>query len=310
MEGGFILKHIIMYSAGAGSDAAARRVLEVVKPEDMIFLFTDTLVEDRDSYRFMIESIGEMMNAPKEEIAPLLNLCQAIPDIKSDEDIKVRKHLLARISILFMHLIPQMKWIIDGRTPWDIFFKKRFLGNSRLAQCSHMLKQETADKWIRSTFDESECLLYIGIDWTAEHRKAAPVSNWAPYSVVFPMTEEPYLSKEDMLFDLDLLGIEPPRLYAKGFSHNNCAGGCVRGGQAHWKNLLLTDRDQYLYHENKEKELRELLDKDVTILKKETRQGAKRISNPLTLEEHRLNIEAQQPIDEFDFGGCGCFVSN
>lgn len=300
-------KHIVMYSAGAGSDASARRVIEQHGKENIIFLFSDTLVEDKYAYRFMIQSIMQMMGLP-EDIG-LLDKCGEIPDIKSDQDIKVRKTLLPQIAVELMHRIPQVKWLIDGRTPWDIFFKKRFLGNSRLAQCSHILKQDTADRWIKSTFSPDEVILYIGIDWTEMHRMAAPTKNWSPYEVRFPMTEAPYLSKEDMLQNLQSLDIDVPRLYSSGFSHNNCAGGCVRGGQAHWKNLLLQDRDQYLYHERKEEEMQNMLGKPVTILKREVSKNKKKVVLPLSLKDHRLNIEANGRIDELDFGGCGCFVS-
>ena len=49
--------------------------------------------------------------------------------------------------------------IADGRTPWEVFYDKRYLGNSRLAQCSHVLKQETARLWIESNYEPEDCIL-------------------------------------------------------------------------------------------------------------------------------------------------------
>jgi 3'-phosphoadenosine 5'-phosphosulfate sulfotransferase (PAPS reductase)/FAD synthetase len=50
------MKHIIFYSGGIGSYFAAKRVLEKHRPEDVILLFTDTLIEDKDLYRFLDET--------------------------------------------------------------------------------------------------------------------------------------------------------------------------------------------------------------------------------------------------------------
>lgn len=238
------------------------RVIEKYGKENVIRLFTDTLIEDQDLYRFQ-DDATEYFGVP-----------------------------LTRIE--------------DGRTPWEVFKDVRYLGNSRLAQCSHILKQKTADKWIRANFKPDECVLYLGIDWTEEHRTKAPTKNWAPYKVEFPMCEEPYLAKEDMLAELERIGIEVPRLYKMGFSHNNCGGFCVRAGQGHFANLYRQLPELYKHHEQKEQEMREFLGKDVSILRR-TRNG-ERIN--LTLKQLREELEAEQTdqIDMFDIGGCGCFV--
>src|SRR5690554_650304 len=53
----------------------------------------------------------------------------------------------------------------DGRTPWDVAFERRFLPNSRIAPCSHVLKQQVAKNYIIENFKPHECILYLGIDW-------------------------------------------------------------------------------------------------------------------------------------------------
>jgi len=188
------LKHIVFYSGGIGSWATAKRVISKYGKENVILLFTDTLIEDEDLYRFIDETVEEM-------------------------------------GVEYVRLA-------DGRTPFEVYKDVKFLGNSRIAPCSHKLKQEVADKWVRDNFKPEECILYLGIDWTEEHRTKAPRKNWHPYKVEFPMCEEPYLTKEEMLQELERLGIERPRLYKIGFAHNNCGGFCCRAGQGHFANLL------------------------------------------------------------------------
>lgn len=254
-------KHIVFYSGGIGSWATAKRVIKERGKENVILLFTDTLVEDEDLYRFINDTVKEM-------------------------GVEIVK-------------------ISDGRTPWQVFKDVRWLGNSRLAQCSHLLKQKTAEKWLKQNFKPDECVLYLGIDWTEEHRTKAPKKNWAPYVVEFPMCEEPYVTKDEMLNELERLGITIPRLYELGFSHNNCSGMCVRGGQGHFIHLLKTFPERFEFLENYEKEMQEFLGKEVTILKR-TRKG---VRENLSLEQLRIECEnGSNQLDLFDIGGCGCFV--
>ncbi|MDF9491385.1 hypothetical protein P5772_02355 [Bacillus cereus] len=257
------MKHIVFYSGGIGSWYAAKRVIDKYGTENVILLFSDTLIEDEDLYRFLDET-------------------------SNDFGVKITR-------------------IEDGRTPWEVFKDVRWLGNSRLAQCSHLLKQKTAEKWVKDNFQPDECVLYLGIDWTEEHRTKSPVKNWSPYKVEFPMCEEPYLTKEEMLNELDRKGIEIPRLYKMGFSHNNCGGMCVRAGQAHFINLLKTMPDRFEWLEKYEKEMQEYLDRDVTILTRIVKGERQNLSLEQLRKEFQSNNFKQ--LDLFDFGGCGCFVN-
>jgi hypothetical protein len=257
------MKHIIFYSGGIGSWMTAKRVIDKEGKENAVLLFTDTLIEDEDLYRFLKET-AEDFGIPLTHIA-------------------------------------------EGRTPWEVFKDVRWLGNSRLAQCSHILKQKTAEKWIKEHYRPDECILYLGIDWTEEHRTKAPRKNWAPYQVEFPMVESPYLSKKDMLSELKKRGIAAPRLYDLGFSHNNCSGMCVRGGQGHFIHLLQQFPDRYNWLEQYEKEMQEYLGQEVTILKR----TIKGVQSNLSLQQLREEYETdnKDQIDLFDIGGCGCFVN-
>lgn len=43
--------------------------------------------------------------------------------------------------------------VADGRDPWQVFEDKRWLGNTRIAQCSHALKQEPCRAWLAEHTD-------------------------------------------------------------------------------------------------------------------------------------------------------------
>lgn len=200
--------------------------------------------------------------------------------------------------------------IEDGRTPWEVAFDVKYLPNSRIAQCSHILKQKISSKWIKENYNPDECILYLGIDWSEEHRTASPRKHWLPYIVEFPLCDKPFLNKKGMLNDLENIdGIERPNLYKLGFAHNNCGGFCFRAGIGHFKNLLEKKPELYKFHEEKEQELRNYLDReDITIL----RRVRNKIKVNLSLKDLRLELENENKQLSFeelwDVGGCGCFV--
>ena len=195
--------------------------------------------------------------------------------------------------------------IADGRTPFEVYKDVKFLGNSRIAPCSHELKQKPAKKWLKENYRHDECILYLGIDWTEEHRTKAPRKNWHPYQVEFPLCEEPYVNKVDIIKVLDELDVDVPRLYSMGFTHNNCGGFCCRAGQGHFTTLLKQMPERYKHYESLEREFQEWIGKDVTMMKK-TKDG---VTEGYSLEDLRKDYESEpQQIDMFDVGGCGCFV--
>src|SRR5262245_21471590 len=123
----------------------------------------------------------------------------------------------------------QLVTVADGRTPFQVFRDDRFLGNARLANCSRYLKIEPCRAWLEANRDPTRTIVYVGIDWTEQHRIPATRHGWAPYRVEFPMCERPYLDKRQMLAALAGQGIAAPVAYAEGFPHNNCGQqGCVR----------------------------------------------------------------------------------
>jgi len=215
--------------------------------------------------------------------------------------------------------------IADGRTPWDVFRDVRWIGNSRVAQCSTLLKQKMCKDEVVANYSPDDCIVYVGIDWSEIHRMDAIREGWKPYRVEALLTEPPYIDKEFIFSKMAEQGIRIPRLYEMGFSHNNCGGFCVRAGQGHFINLLKKMPERFLYHEEKEQDMRNYLERDdVSILSKsvfshyefvEKKDGStlkvpKYKKTPYTLRQLRDDWEKGlgMQIDMDDIGGCGCFT--
>lgn len=199
----------------------------------------------------------------------------------------------------------ELRIIAEGRTPWEVFRDKKFLGNTRVDLCSRILKRELLDRWVEWNYKPEEVTCYVGVDWTEIHRYERMAPRKLPYVYKAPLCEPPYYgNKDEMLAELAADGIELPRLYTLGFPHNNCGGFCVKAGQGHFKHLLEKMPERYAHHEAKEQELREYLGKPVAILR--DRRGKK--TRPMTLKTFRERVECNKPVDEQDFGGCGCAI--
>lgn len=192
----------------------------------------------------------------------------------------------------------------DGRTPVELAKEEKFLYNSRVANCSKILKSRVFNNWLK-TLDE-ECTLYFGIDFTEMHRCNALEKHYKKYKCEFPMCKKPYLYKHEMIELLKKDNIEIPRLYKLGFSHNNCRGMCFKGGIGHFKKLLEKDRQTFIEFEKEEQNIIKIIGKDVAILK---RKG-----KPFTLKQLREIVDNEpEQLTLFecqDIGGCGCFIED
>ena len=249
----------------------AKRVVNAFGPEDVILLFSDVK--------------GETDN----------------PHIGEDED------TYRFVQEAAEGLGAQLVTLIDGRNIWEVFRDRKFLGNSRLAPCSHELKQKPAKKWIHENCDPETTMIYVGIDWTETHRMEAVSRGYDPYRVAAPLTVAPLLTKAQMIEEAEKIGLKPPRLYSYGFKHNNCGGGCVRAGQAQFKHLLDVMPERFAEWERQEEKMQDYLGAEVTILSR-TVNGRKQ---PLSLTSLREMAE-QQPsmIDMTETGfECNCTTS-
>jgi LAGLIDADG-like domain len=111
--------------------------------------------------------------------------------------------------------------ICMGETPWDVFKRKRFLGNSRIDPCSENLKRKPLRAWIEENCTPEDTVIYIGIDWSEAHRLDRAKPRWLPWDVQAPLVEALW-SKEYMHELAREHGLPKQRLYEFGLAHANC----------------------------------------------------------------------------------------
>lgn len=224
-------KHVVMFSGGVGSWAAAKRVREANPGDEVVLLFTDTLIEDDDLYRFLVEAAANVANARLFWIADGRDPWEVFRDVRylgntrADPCSKILKRDLA--AAWLDENCDRASTIIYLGISWDE--AHRFAGAAARAR-------------------------YRALGWELRA----------------PMCDEPHLAKGEVFDWLEAEGIKRPRLYDEGFSHNNCGGFCVKAGQGHFLHLLMTRPELFAHHELKEQELREHLGKDVAILRDRT----------------------------------------
>lgn len=217
---------------------------------------------------------------------------------EDDDNWRFAKEVVARLGCEWVTLA-------DGRTPMQVGRDRSCVPNNRMAVCSEILKRKLLNDYQAEHFDPASTIVYLGYDWTEPHRVEAARKHWAPWVVECPLTQPPYLWKQQILDLFRERGIEPPRLYGYGFQHANCGGACVRGGQAQWQLLLRVNRTRYLEWEAEEETSRAELGKDVSIL----RDRASGQTRALPLRQFRERIEQQPSLfDADDWGACGCLM--
>lgn len=200
---------IIFFSGGRGSFAAADYAKTHYPESNIVLYFTDTLWEDKDLYRFIHEASDKLQ-------LPLLT----------------HTH---------------------GLNVMEMMFESKLVFNSIIGECSKKLKMEVAanflkkgkkpllESWRNKRYLKNEdfitdATLYFGIGFEELHREKSIVENWKPFKVEMPAIYN-ILNYDDIMKKYN---IRQPDLYDLGFTHNNCAGRCVKGGQNHFKNLRKT----------------------------------------------------------------------
>lgn len=277
---------IVSFSGGLGSWHAARRLRDGRGLRGLELLFTDVAGEDEDLYRFVIEGAADILRVPLRRVTDLSARALRLPPVWR-RDLKDRRlRELEGLARDAEARLPGLAWITHGKDVWDVFFEQRFLGNSRIDPCSRILKREAAERWVKARYGPEEAVIYLGIDWTEEHRHRQALARWLPYRVESPLCEEPLDEepKEQARELLSAAGIELPRLYRQGFAHNNCGAACVKAGKGQWARLLRTNPRLYRHHERREAEIRDHLGKEVTILR-EQRDGVRYGISLRTLRE-------------------------
>lgn len=191
--------------------------------------------------------------------------------------------------------------LVDGRTPWEVFVDRKFIGNSRVAHCSDELKT----KQVMAALEGSNRHLVLGMYLDEADRLERAVVKWAPRRVRSLLIERKWTPvRVKALFAK--IGIAEPKLYGLGFPHNNCGGVCVRAGQAQFAALLKHFRKRYLAHERAQLKAMQRIGPTAKPFIRVIRAG---VTEYLTMHEFRIRVERLELVpNTYEFGGCGCFV--
>lgn len=192
--------------------------------------------------------------------------------------------------------------LCDGRDIWQVFSDERYLGNSRVDPCSKILKRSQIDRFMVQNYRPDNCVRYVGIHWSESERLDRIRKRLPEWNIQSPLCDPPLIAAQELHDWAEQEGLWKQRLYQFGFPHANCGGRCIKQGQSGWAHLLRVMPERY--RECEEREFREHIGKDVSILRDRTGGNSK----PLTLRDFRMRIEAGQECSLLEWGGCGCFA--
>ena len=191
--------------------------------------------------------------------------------------------------------------LADGRDPYQVARDAQIIPNNKIAPCTFALKIKLFVRYVESIKDEF--VIHIGYDYSEVHRCEATTRNYGArgWKVDYPLLWKPIEFRPYSQVCRDDWGIEPPRMYAMGYSHANCGGKCVKQGWGDWLRTLINFPERYAAAEQWECEMRNHpVRKDYAILKDQS--GG--MVRPKTLESLRLDYEArnnaQMSLTSFD----------
>lgn len=304
-----------MLSGGGGSWRAMKIKLRTSPQFDLRLLFTDTLYEDADTYRFLIEGAANIYGRR----VAWLPRAEDFPDYRASLDTPIEEYcgnpewraFLGQIRARAAEDVPELNWIADGRDPWEVYRDERYLGNSRKDPCSKILKRKLSDKWLKANADPYRDVLIYGIGEHEKHRfddgkgkgilHRLAANGWA--------CEAPLIGQPE--FNPALImraeGISPARNYALGYLHDNCGGFCCKGGKAHVENRNRVHPERVDYDAAMEAKMQVYIGKPYTILT----ETVDKVKRPLPTAEFVERLRADPTLHhDYEPGdsGCGCMV--
>lgn len=310
--------HVTLFSFGGGSWKTAKVVQANLPAGDHHRLvFTDTLYEDADTYRFGLEAAFNVFGRR----ANWLPKVQDFPDYRVPIDTAIEQYrgnpewraFIADLRERAAIRIPELVWLTEGRDVWEVYRDERFLGNSGTDPCSKILKRRIMERWKVEHCDPAETIFYVGIGEHEAHRMddgagggiaarqaakgwdyRAPLIGPTAFNVENPMA---FMRRE---------GLTPARNYMLGYMHDNCGGFCCKAGHAHWKLRRRAHPDRFAYDQAMEQKMIGHVGQPVAML--EDRIGGER--RPLNLIDFaaRLDANPQQGLDFDGDSGCGCML--
>lgn len=309
-------ERVHLVSGGAGSWLATKVDMEAHPRADHRFWFADTLYEDADCYRFLLEGVAYLVGRKVE-----VPRCGDFPDYRVSGDFDIAEYsgnpawrkFLANLRSEAASALPELTWLVEGRDPWEVFRDERFLGNSRIDPCSKSLKRIVLDKHRLETADPDKAVFCVGIGPHEAHRYTRlaarmAADGWRYEAPLLGTFEGEVYRGGDPLRYLDDAGIARPRLYDAGYVHNNCGGFCIKAGHAHYLNRLRAQPKRFAYDAMMERKLADYIGKPVSMLTDRSGDGTKKL---LTLDDFAARVV---PETLFDYqpgdSGCGCMIEN
>lgn len=220
---------IVFFSGGRGSYEALYQIVKRYGKANLLVLFADTMIEDEDLYRFMLDT-SRALNVHVNRIADGRTPIEVFFDVRffGNSRIDPCSKILKRDLI-------------------KTFVKNHFPAN----------KGKQIILYFGIGPSEKRRNERIQAAWEAEG-----------YEVEFPLQYEDAPSEDEYIPHMLEVGIKPPRLYEYGFPHNNCGGACVKAGQKQWLLLLQQFPDRYAMWEKAEQDFSVMMGKEYTILRK------------------------------------------
>jgi hypothetical protein len=312
------MKRVVLYSFGGGSWKTAKVVRERFPDDELLLLFTDTLYEDADAYRFGIEGAANVLGRRLNWSVKAADF----PDYRVGSDVALADYrgnpewrdFLQDIRERAMIALPELVWLVEGRDPWEVFRDERFLGNSSIDPCSKIIKRRTLERWRMANCDPADTVFYVGIGEHEAHRYddgkghgIRPRMAEKGWTYEAPLIEPTAFNHENPVAMMRRERLRPGRNYALGYIHDNCGGFCCKAGMEHFKRRRMIHPDRYAYDSWMEERMRTFLSADVSMLTDRAGGDGKK---PLTLEVFGARLDADPQIG-FDFdgdSGCGCML--
>lgn len=317
-----------LYSGGQGSFRAAMIDRAQHPDHTQRLVFTDTLYEDADTYRFLIESAAHVFGRRLNWTVDVA----AAPDYRVSPQTPLEEYhgnpewraWLADLRESTAIAIPELIWLAEGRDPWEVFRDELFLGNSRADPCSKVLKRQVLDRWRVGACDPAADTFAVGIGDHEAHRflggrgKSGLQARMADagWQYVAPLLQDPAQIEAQagkgvyslMSAPLGEIGPAEPRLYGLGYAHNNCGGFCVKGGHAHWQRRQKVHPERYAYDAMMERKMRNFLGTDAATILNDRRGGQRQ---PMSLDAFALRM-LRRPDRLYAHlrgsSGCGCMI--
>lgn len=193
-----------------------------------------------------------------------------------------------------------------GKTPWDVYEEKRYIGNTRTAHCSTVLKTDPVMRFLNKYASVGDPLV-LGMNLGELDRIDRASEKWNPRPVKSLIVDHKW-TQNDCRNYFQFMGIKLPRLYDMGFPHNNCGGFCCKAGLTQFATLLREMPERFEQHSRQMRKTMKAIGPTAKPFLRKVIDGK---THYLTLDEFREKVQSGElTVSSFDYGGCGCFTDD